>query len=399
MDNASSGWSLSSGFTNLVDQLAWIAGRNGKRLDDYNVSDTVLGEGGYGRVLRGYQRSSGQDVAVKEIDVAKMNPAAIVREVAILRRLGQHPNIIELKGYFEQTDKHYIVMEAVTGGELFKQVETRGVLPESTAHLYFSQLAAGVLHMHSLGVAHRDLKLENALLDFTERHVKIIDFGLAHAYQPCADGRGYDVETPLRHYCGSKSYCPPEMLASVPYKGFQADLYSLGVCLFALVTGFFPLEEACPRDWRFEKVARTQLAGRSSTRRIFELYRRVCPLSTACVELLDGMIALDPRKRISLQQVLSSEWMLTGGAASSTPAAEQPQAQRSAAPAWDKSLEVDMSTLEAAQRGPTHPGMSSGMMSISYDDDDDDELVWRSLVPPTMPKIERQAAVSRIGGA
>ena len=397
-DDASFGWSLASGFNSGFNSIldagaAWIARRSPLRLGDVSVSETVLGEGGYGRVLKGVDKTTGEEVAVKEIHAARMNPASIIKEVAILRRLGVHPNIISLRGYYEfaETGKHYIVMEAVTGGELFKQVETRGVLPEVDSHKYFSQIASGVLHMHSLGIAHRDLKLENTLLDFTEREVKIIDFGLAHAYQPRADGTGYEV-TMLRHFCGSKSYCPPEMLASVAYNGFAADIYSLGVCLFALVTGFFPLEEACPRDWRFEKVARTQLAGRSTTRKIFEFYRRPCPLSDACVELLDGMLALDPRKRSSLKEVLAAEWMATAG---QNDAVRSPAARGvgGGAPvdggAWDKSLEVDMQSLCTLHRCG---GASASVSSCDAQIDEKDG--WLSAVPPEVPRLERQAARS-----
>ena len=274
----------------------------------------------------------------------------------------------------------------------FLQVETRGVVPEVEAHKYFSQIAAGVLHMHSLGIAHRDLKLENVLLDFTETEVKIIDFGLAHAYQPRADGTGYEVAL-LKQFCGSKSYCPPEMLAAVPYNGFAVDIYSLGVCLFALVTGFFPLEEACPRDWRFEKLARIQLAGRSTTQAVFALYQRPCPLSDACVRLLDGMLHLDPRKRISLQEVIASDWMASGGkevapcaGAGAGGAWSTSAGGASGASGWDKSLEVDMSSL-GVERGVGSSSAETFEGVISADEDE------RAL-NPTVPKLERQPARS-----
>ena len=187
-----SGW-LSDAFSQALDMgKAYISST--PRLGDFILSETVLGEGGYGKVYRGSHRTTGAPVAIKEIDTTRMRAANIVKEVATLRRLGKHDNIIDLLGYFEVGEKHYIVLEAVTGGELFKQVEKRGCLPEDDARRYFAQLVSGVGHIHSCGIAHRDLKLENVLLDFTEQELKIIDFGLAHAYRPRADGNGYEFE-------------------------------------------------------------------------------------------------------------------------------------------------------------------------------------------------------------
>ena len=114
---------------------------------------------------------------------------------------------------------------------------------------------------------------------------------------------GYEPEL-LREFCGSKSYCPPEMLAAQPYDAFAADVWSLGVCLFALLAGFFPYEEAsAARDWRFNKASKAQLKGLSNTRTIFGFYSRPCPFSDELVELLDGMLRIDPSRRLTLRKV------------------------------------------------------------------------------------------------
>jgi len=315
-----------------------------------------------------------------------MKATAIVKEVATLKRLGRHPNIIALYGYYELHEKHYIVMESVTGGELFKQVELHGCLSEANAHKYFVQLISGVSHMHANGVVHRDLKLENALLDADEKDLKIIDFGLAHAFKPRSDGDGFETER-LKHFCGSKSYCPPEMLASVPYDGYPADIYSLGVCLFALLTGFFPLEEACPRDWRFEKLARCQLAGRSTTQKVFEFYRRPCPLSANAVALLDAMLQLDPQKRCTLGAVVRSPWLVGkdgGGGASSSQAP------------CDR--ELDLNSLDMAYRGMSPLNALFDLQSMpspSYVDDEEDASAGHTLAP-LPPGVERQSAASHL---
>ena len=112
--------------------------------------------------------------------------------------------------------------------------------------------------MHRSGVAHRDLKLENVLLDANDK-CKVCDFGLAHVYQPSQDGK---LEK-LREVCGSKSYAAPEVLEGRGYDGFPADVWSCGICLFAMLAGFFPLDEASGSDWRFERLKLAAAAGHS----------------------------------------------------------------------------------------------------------------------------------------
>ena len=140
-------------------------------LGPYVMEDVLLGEGGYGRVVRGRDTTNGEIVAIKELPAGnERRHSAVVREVAILRRLSDcgkaHPHIVGFRGYFERADKHYVVMEACMGGELFDKV-TGGEaanMTEAAGGALFAQLVAGLQHAHACGVAHRDLKLENVLL-------------------------------------------------------------------------------------------------------------------------------------------------------------------------------------------------------------------------------------------
>ena len=146
-------------------------------LGPYVIEDVVLGEGGYGRVVRGRDTTNGETVAIKELPAgSERRHSAVVREVAILRRLSDggraHPHIVGFRGYFERADKHYVVMEACMGGELFDKVTGGEVLSEEAGGALFAQLVAGLQHTHACGVAHRDLKLENVLLT-TDGQLKI----------------------------------------------------------------------------------------------------------------------------------------------------------------------------------------------------------------------------------
>lgn len=316
----------------------------------------MLGEGGYGRVVLARHVESGEPSAVKTLLSSSAHAAhAITREINAMRHAGAHPNIVALHGYFSQPGgaSHSLVLELFAGGELFAQVEREGAMPEERARHYFSGIAAAVHHMHCRGVCHRDLKLENVLLggpDLTTP--KICDFGLAHVYERASDGSGGFANVPLSQWCGSRSYCPPEVMARLHYDGFRADLWSLAVALFAMVAGFFPVEEATQRDWRFGRLAMLQLRGdgsSSTTLTIFSFYSRACPLSPALIDLIDRMLNIQPPRRLPLPLTLSSPWVTDGPTAEVPPRAAVPPGPLDAASAA-ASADVDIDEVD----GPMH---------------------------------------------
>jgi len=131
---------------------------------------------------------------------------------------------------------------------------------------------------------------------------KLIDFGLAHVYQ--RNEAGEVVREPLKVLCGSKSYAAPEVLAGFGYDGPPVDVWSLGVCLFGMLAGFFPLEEANSSDWRYAKAHEETRSGASMTLTIFGLYGRPCPLSAEAIEAIDSMLAPPPESRPTAEQML-----------------------------------------------------------------------------------------------
>jgi len=282
------------------------------------------GEGGYGATFAAQDKQTAEKLAVKIIDTRRMRLEAIKKESQILETL-THPNIISVKGHGLGKEKHahlyFIFMELAGGGELFDQVIDRGTnaMPESVARGFFLQMLEGVRYCHLAGVAHRDLKLENVLLN-EAGVVKLIDFGLSHVYPRHSDGTA-DRSKPLRDVCGSKSYAAPEVLASKGYDGFAADMWSLGVCLFAMLSGFFPLDEASVNDWRFPKLGQAQAEGRSTTEAVYSWYKRSARhLSREVLNLLDALLAIDPAKRLTMESTTQHPWVLNqkfGGATQS----------------------------------------------------------------------------------
>ena len=204
----------------------------------------------------------------------------------------------------------WIFMELATGGDLFDKL-AGGVLTERAVAPYFKGMVEGLLHCLALGVVHRDIKLENVALCADDPHaVKLVDFGLAVCLPPTGAGGGFD-ESILYDKVGSKSYRAPEILLNDGYRAMAVDVWALGITVFSLVSGFFPLDEAKPSDWRFQRMAKDQGSGVCTCESIFSMYRRQCPLSAEMRELLDAMLAIDPARRLTMQQVAEHRWFAT----------------------------------------------------------------------------------------
>jgi len=289
---------------------------------DVNFSKKY-GEGGYGATFAAADKATGEALAVKVIDMRKMRPEAIRKECQILENL-THPNVIHQKGHgpgptnTKYASFYFIFMELASGGELFDQVIDRGAnaMPEPVARGFFCQLLDGVAYLHAAGVAHRDLKLENVLLTSTGE-VKLIDFGLSHVYQRLADGT--PDRSPLTHRCGTPAYAAPELLFGRCYDGMQADIWSLGVCLFAMVLRQFPLPTPAPqlrndrRAWDqvkevVGKMARVQQQGTSVLQFVYG--PSASKLSDEASALLDGLLRVDPRKRLSAVEAHKHAWVV-----------------------------------------------------------------------------------------
>lgn len=217
----------SAGMTEFVD--GWIFGH-------------TLGEGAYGEVQLVINKSTGEAVAMKMIDLKKHPDArqTVLKETAIHRMLS-NPNIIQYYGKRSEPSMEYIFLEYAAGGELFDRIEPDIGMPAWEAQKYFRQLISAVEYMHSRGIAHRDLKPENLLLDNND-NLKVTDFGLATVY------RFNGISRCLEKRCGTLPYVAPEVLLR-PYDAEPADIWSCGIILVALLSGELPWDQSlaeCP---------------------------------------------------------------------------------------------------------------------------------------------------------
>ncbi|KAJ3727325.1 CAMK/CAMKL/Kin4 protein kinase [Lentinula guzmanii] len=258
----------------------------------------TLGEGEFGKVKLGLHSTWGEEVAVKLIRRGNVDSAVrmskVEREIEVLRNL-KHPNIVRLYDVIE-TDKYIgIIIEYASGGELFDHILAHRYLRERDAAKLFSQLISGVWYIHQKKIVHRDLKLENLLLD-RHRNVIITDFGFANRFEHRAD----DL---MQTSCGSPCYAAPELVISEGlYVGSAVDIWSCGVILYAMLAGYLPFDDdpANPDgdniNLLYKYIVNTPLS--------FPDY-----ISESARDLLCMMLVPDPSRRASLEHVMQHPWL------------------------------------------------------------------------------------------
>ncbi|XP_026511054.1 NUAK family SNF1-like kinase 2 [Terrapene carolina triunguis] len=249
----------------------------------------TLGKGTYGKVKKARERS-GKLVAIKSIRKDKIKDEQdlvhIRREIEIMSSLN-HPHIIGIHEVFENNSKIVIVMEYASKGDLYDYINERQRLTEQEARHFFRQVVSAVYYCHKNGIVHRDLKLENILLD-GKGNVQIADFGLSNVYQQ---------DKFLQTYCGSPLYASPEIVNGRPYKGPEVDSWSLGVLLYILVHGTMPF------DGQDYKTLVQQITSGE--------YREPTKLSDAC-GLIRWMLMVNPERRATIEDIASHWWVNWG---------------------------------------------------------------------------------------
>lgn len=208
----------------------------------FTITEKVLGEGAFSKVRLATNDRTGQKVAVKSFAIPASGVmsreqsedlAMIKKERAILQKLNNspHPNIITLHHSTEDDTGISLYMQLVEGGDAYGWLCERGKVSEEIARPLFKQMVDAVAHCHQLGICHRDVKLENFLLDRKTMKPVMIDFGFATPIT--ADGY-------FRDFPGSPAYACPHILLGRRYKGVPADVYALGVVLYTMLYYRYP---------------------------------------------------------------------------------------------------------------------------------------------------------------
>lgn len=250
---------------------------------DYYVMGT-LGEGSLGKVKVALHLVTQTLVAIKILRKGTSTEPLISCETELLKAL-QHPHVIQLLQVIETKQKTYLVMEYAARGPLLKRVTKCGHLEEEEARTLFRELTLAIKYIHSHNIAHRDIKAENILLDW-EGHIKLSDFGL---------GKRFASGEKVKGFWGTTEYCAPEVFGLTEYEGFPTDIWSLGVVLYLLVTGYLPF-----RDTELSKI-KAQILSRNCW----------IPhhLSPELQDLLNQLMTVDPTQRPLIVEVMAHPWL------------------------------------------------------------------------------------------
>ncbi|XP_045213405.1 maternal embryonic leucine zipper kinase-like isoform X2 [Mercenaria mercenaria] len=256
----------------------------------YHLRETI-GSGGFAKVKLAYHSLTGEKVAIKIMDKRSLGEdlPRVKTEIAAMQDLC-HQHICKLYQVIETTDRFYMVLEYCPEGELFDYIVAKDRLGEEEARIFFRQIVSAVAYIHNQGYAHRDLKPENLLLD-EEQNLKLIDFGL------CAKPRG-GMENHLYTCCGSPAYAAPELISGKEYLGAEADIWSMGILLYALLCGYLPFD-----DENIPQLYKKIQSGK---------YDTPSWLSGESKELIATMLQVDPKRRATINQLVEHPWLMKG---------------------------------------------------------------------------------------
>ncbi|PRQ20916.1 putative protein kinase CAMK-CAMKL-CHK1 family [Rosa chinensis] len=258
-----------------------------RKVGKYEIGRTI-GEGTFAKVKFAQNTETGESVAMKIIDRSSIIKHKMVdqikREISIMK-LVRHPYVVRLHEVLASRTKIYIILEFITGGELFDKIVHHGRLSEAEARRFFQQLVDGVDYCHSKGVYHRDLKPENLLLD-SLGNLRISDFGLSALPE-----QGVSL---LRTTCGTPNYVAPEVLSHKGYDGAVADVWSCGVILYVLMAGYLPFDEL-DLTTLYSKIEKAQFS---------------CPtwFPVGAKSLIHSILDPNPATRITIEQIRNDEW-------------------------------------------------------------------------------------------
>lgn len=226
-----------------------------------------------------------------------------VSELAAMQLVGQHPNILTALECCHDTENIYSIMEFCDGGELYDVIEESGAMPECTARMFFRQILSGLAHLQMLGIAHRDLSLENVLYSRTTGNCKIIDFGMALLLP--RDAAGQVMLIPPQGVCGKRNYISPEVIDNrCPFNGLQSDMWALGVILFIMLTGVPPVDTATPLDPRYRMLSEGHIGTM--------LDQWGITLSSEALDLLSKTLRAIPCERLTAAEVADHPWVRDG---------------------------------------------------------------------------------------
>lgn len=258
-----------------------------------------LARGTFGLVQLALDLSTSRHVAIKFIERGDKVTKNVLREIVNHKRLS-HPHIIRLQEVFLTPDYLAIVLEYAAGGNMFQLVLQRKSLSENDARWFFQQIIIALDYCHRVGVANRDIKLENTLLSRAERPVvKICDFGYS---------KDENLQSAPGSRVGTPAYLAPEVILTTQgnkYNAKAADVWSCGVILYIMLTAAYPFSR--PEDQRLSPSARLHAMMQRTLNVEFSVPQQL-NISPEGRDLLRRILVRNPIERLTLQQVMQHSW-------------------------------------------------------------------------------------------
>uniref|UniRef100_A0A673MYH5 Serine/threonine-protein kinase BRSK2-like n=1 Tax=Sinocyclocheilus rhinocerous TaxID=307959 RepID=A0A673MYH5_9TELE len=310
--------------------------------------EKTLGKGQTGLVKLGVHCVTCQKVAIKIVNREKLSESVLMkveREIAILKLI-EHPHVLKLHDVYENKKYLYLVLEHVSGGELFDYLVKKGRLTPKEARKFFRQIISALDFCHSHSICHRDLKPENLLLD-EKNNIRIADFGMASLQVG---------DNLLETSCGSPHYACPEVIQGEKYDGRKADVWSCGVILFALLVGALPFDDDNLRNL-LEKVK----LG------VFHMPHFIPP---DCQNLLRGMIEVNSGNRLTVRQMRGKN----------EPEPEQPVPRKVAIRSVPSADDIDPDVLESMHSLGCFRDKSKLMKDLLSDDENQEKMIYFLLL-------------------
>ncbi|KAM9344143.1 calcium/calmodulin-dependent protein kinase IGb [Pholidichthys leucotaenia] len=249
-----------------------------------------LGSGAFSEVYMVKERKTGKTFAMKCVKKKQKRDLNLENEITVLRRI-KHENVVGMEDLYESRTHYYLIMQLVSGGELFDRILDRGVYSEKDASRVIQQVLQAVSYLHQNGIVHRDLKPENILYYSQEENSKIMisDFGLSKMVD-----NGI-----MSTACGTPGYVAPEVLAQKPYSS-TVDCWSIGVITYILLCGYPPFYEES-ESRLFSKIMRAQ-------------YEFDSPfwddISESAKDFIRNMMQKNPKMRYTTDQALRHPWII-----------------------------------------------------------------------------------------
>uniref|UniRef100_A0A8C2HVT3 Calcium/calmodulin-dependent protein kinase 1Db n=1 Tax=Cyprinus carpio TaxID=7962 RepID=A0A8C2HVT3_CYPCA len=253
----------------------------------------LFSSGAFSEVVLAQEKATREMYAVKCIPKKALRgkESGIENEIAVLRKI-KHENIVALEDIYESPTHLYLIMQLVSGGELFDRIVERGFYTEQDASALIKQVLDAVNYLHSLGIVHRDLKPENLLYfnPHEESKIMISDFGLSKM-----EGVANDI---MSTACGTPGYVAPEVLAQKPYSK-AVDCWSIGVIAYILLCGYPPFYDENDSKL-FEQILRAE-------------YEFDSPywddISDSAKDFINNLMQKDPEKRLTCEEALRHPWI------------------------------------------------------------------------------------------